>query len=127
MLLDACGADWTSVDLVEHRKGHDRRYSLDITKIGDELGYAPQVPFEAGLADVVDWYRENRAWWKPLKRATPTVVRQASPFKAGDVEATFAKAAATTGIWPTCCPGSVGHSHGWGRKRVTAVVACRSV
>ena len=75
MLLDACGADWTSVDLVEDRKGHDRRYSLDITKIGDELGYAPQVPFEAGLADVVDWYRENRAWWKPLKRATPTVVR----------------------------------------------------
>jgi dTDP-glucose 4,6-dehydratase len=67
MLLDACGADWDAVEHVEDRKGHDRRYSVDITKISDELGYAPRVPFEQGLADTVAWYRENRRWWEPLK------------------------------------------------------------
>ena len=67
LLLDACDADWGSVDNVEDRKGHDRRYSLDITKISTELGYTPQISFEDGLAHTVAWYRENRAWWEPLK------------------------------------------------------------
>jgi dTDP-glucose 4,6-dehydratase len=67
-LLQACGADWGRVDHVQDRKGHDRRYSVDITKISDELGYAPQVPFDQGLADTVRWYTENRAWWEPLKQ-----------------------------------------------------------
>ena len=49
------------------RKGHDRRYSLDITKIGEELGYAPQIGIEDGLAATVAWYQDNRAWWEPLK------------------------------------------------------------
>ena len=40
---------------------------MDIGKIQAELGYAPLVSFEQGLADVVQWYRENRAWWEPLK------------------------------------------------------------
>jgi dTDP-glucose 4,6-dehydratase len=66
-LLEACGADWGSVDNVADRKGHDRRYSLDITKISTELGYTPQVSFDEGLARTVQWYRENRAWWEPLK------------------------------------------------------------
>ena len=52
---------------VADRLGHDLRYSVDITKIREELGYEPQVPFEQGLADVVQWYRDNRAWWEPLK------------------------------------------------------------
>jgi dTDP-glucose 4,6-dehydratase len=66
-LLEACGAGWDKVRLVTDRKGHDRRYSLDITKIGEELGYAPRVSLEDGLAATVAWYRENRAWWEPLK------------------------------------------------------------
>ena len=66
-LLEACAADWSSVDNVEDRKGHDRRYSLDIGKIRAELGYEPQVTFDEGLARTVAWYRENRAWWEPLK------------------------------------------------------------
>ncbi|KDN22523.1 dTDP-glucose 4,6-dehydratase [Amycolatopsis rifamycinica] len=65
-LLAAVGADWDSVEPVEDRKGHDRRYSVDITKIGDELGYAPRVSFDDGLAATVAWYRDNRAWWEPL-------------------------------------------------------------
>lgn len=67
LLLDATGKDWSSVDRVEDRKGHDLRYSVDITKIRTELGYEPMVPFEQGLADVVQWYRERRDWWEPLK------------------------------------------------------------
>ncbi len=65
-LLEAVGASWDSVEPVEDRKGHDRRYSVDITKIHEELGYAPRVSFEDGLAETVAWYRDNRAWWEPL-------------------------------------------------------------
>jgi dTDP-glucose 4,6-dehydratase len=66
-LLAACGADWSSVEYVTDRKGHDRRYSLSIAKISEELGYQPQVSLQAGLAQTVRWYRENRAWWEPLR------------------------------------------------------------
>jgi dTDP-glucose 4,6-dehydratase len=66
-LVQVVGADWSSVRQVEDRKGHDLRYSVDITKIGAELGYAPLVPFEQGIEDTVAWYRDNRAWWEPLK------------------------------------------------------------
>ncbi|EHK87930.1 dTDP-glucose 4,6-dehydratase [Saccharomonospora azurea] len=66
-LLSAVGVGWEMVEPVEDRKGHDRRYSVDITKISTELGYRPEVDFDAGLADTVRWYAENRQWWEPLK------------------------------------------------------------
>jgi dTDP-glucose 4,6-dehydratase len=66
---DVEGARFDRVDRVEDRKGHDLRYSVDITKISNELGYTPQVDFKTGLAATVDWYRNNRAWWEPLKNA----------------------------------------------------------
>ncbi len=69
-LLAACGSTWDAVRYVEDRKGHDRRYALDISKISADLGYAPQVPFDAGLAETVAWYRANRPWWEPLKERT---------------------------------------------------------
>ncbi|MFG7946742.1 dTDP-glucose 4,6-dehydratase [Streptomyces cacaoi] len=65
-LLAACGADWDSVEHVPDRKGHDLRYSVDWTKIRDELGYTPRRTFDEALADTVAWYRANRAWWAPL-------------------------------------------------------------
>ncbi|MGQ5265294.1 dTDP-glucose 4,6-dehydratase, partial [Micromonospora sp. ZYX-F-536] len=68
-LLQACDADWDRVVPVADRKGHDRRYSLDITKISQELGYAPSIDLDHGLADTVRWYRDNRTWWEPLKSA----------------------------------------------------------
>jgi dTDP-glucose 4,6-dehydratase len=68
-LLEACDADWSMVVPVEDRKGHDRRYSLDITKIRNELGYEPGVGLTQGLADTVSWYKQSRAWWEPLKAA----------------------------------------------------------
>ena len=67
LLLDATGKDWSYVDRVADRLGHDLRYSVDITKISNELGYKPQVDFATGLAEVVQWYRDNRDWWEPLK------------------------------------------------------------
>jgi len=73
-LLAACGTGWDRVVPVADRKGHDRRYSLDISKIGTELGYAPTIDLDTGLADTVRWYRENRAWWEPLKRGPKAAV-----------------------------------------------------
>ena len=67
LLLEATGRNWSYVDRVPDRLGHDLRYSVDISKIQAELGYAPLVPFASGLADVVQWYRDNRDWWEPLK------------------------------------------------------------
>ena len=70
LLLAATGRDESFIEHVADRKGHDRRYSVDIGKIKRELGYEPLVPFESGLADVVKWYRDNRSWWEPLKEQT---------------------------------------------------------
>jgi dTDP-glucose 4,6-dehydratase len=66
-LLEACGVDDSMVERVPDRKAHDRRYSVDITKISTELGYQPLMSFDEGLASTVEWYRDNRAWWEPLK------------------------------------------------------------
>ena len=70
MLLQACGTGWEAVDYVTDRHGHDRRYSLDDSALR-ALGYAPRIGFGAGLTDTVRWYAANRAWWEPLKLATP--------------------------------------------------------
>jgi dTDP-glucose 4,6-dehydratase len=66
-LLDLCGHDESMIEPVADRLGHDRRYSVDWSKIRDELGYQPQVAFDEGLAQTVKWYRENESWWRPLK------------------------------------------------------------
>ncbi|MEU6061578.1 dTDP-glucose 4,6-dehydratase [Streptomyces sp. NPDC047097] len=66
LLVGACGADWSQVVHVEDRKGHDRRYSVDWTKIREELDYRPGTDFAKGLAETVAWYRRHRDWWGPL-------------------------------------------------------------
>jgi dTDP-glucose 4,6-dehydratase len=58
---------------VEDRKGHDLRYSVDISKINKELGYSPQVNFEDGLQQTIDWYKDNQSWWKKHKQAAPAI------------------------------------------------------
>ena len=67
-ILDIMGKGRESIEYVEDRKGHDLRYSVDITKISNELGYAPQVGWEVGLKETIKWYQENEAWWRPLKK-----------------------------------------------------------
>ena len=66
-LLASLGKSWdTHVRHVTDRLGHDRRYSLDASKVG-HLGWKPAVEFEQGLRDTVAWYHENESWWRPLK------------------------------------------------------------
>ncbi|PPK68505.1 dTDP-glucose 4,6-dehydratase [Actinokineospora auranticolor] len=66
-LLEITGRDESAIRPVADRLAHDRRYSVDITKISGELGYRPSVPIERGLRETVEWYRANRSWWEPLK------------------------------------------------------------
>jgi len=67
LILDSMGVDASSIEYVEDRKGHDLRYSVNWNKINRELGYEPYVKFEDGLRETIEWYRDNEAWWKPLK------------------------------------------------------------
>jgi len=59
--------------IIPDRPGHDRRYILDWTKIRRELGWEPQIPFDRGLAETVQWYAQNRDWWEPLRERAPVV------------------------------------------------------
>jgi len=70
-VLAAAGRPASLKTIVPDRPGHDRRYLLDSTKLRSELGWEPTVPFEAGLAATVAWYRDNRAWWEPLVERSP--------------------------------------------------------
>jgi dTDP-glucose 4,6-dehydratase len=65
-LLELTGADRSLLRSVPDRPGHDRRYSVDSTKV-HALGWKPQTSFEIGLRETVSWYRENRSWWEPIK------------------------------------------------------------
>lgn len=67
-LLAIFGLDPSFKRYVPDRPGHDRRYLLDSSKIRRELGWEPQVEFEAGFAETVSWYRNNSEWWLPLLR-----------------------------------------------------------
>ena len=66
-ILALMGKDSTSIEYVEDRLGHDLRYSVSHEKISRELGYEPQVTFEQGLLETINWYKENESWWRPLK------------------------------------------------------------
>lgn len=55
---------------VADRPGHDRRYAIDASKIQNELGWRPEMPWDQGLARTVDWYRSHRDWWERIKNGT---------------------------------------------------------
>jgi dTDP-glucose 4,6-dehydratase len=65
-LLGLVGKTSALIKPVSDRPGHDRRYSLDSTKLR-ALGWTPQTSFEAGLQTTVEWYRRNEWWWRPIK------------------------------------------------------------
>jgi dTDP-glucose 4,6-dehydratase len=66
-VLELAGKPADLKTIVPDRPGHDRRYLLDSSKIERELGWRPEIGFEDGLRETVEWYTENRAWWEPLK------------------------------------------------------------
>jgi dTDP-glucose 4,6-dehydratase len=72
-ILKAMGVGEEFIQPVEDRKGHDLRYSVDISKIDKELGYSPQVNFEEGLEQTINWYKNNDAWWKKHKQSAPAI------------------------------------------------------
>ena len=72
-ILKAMGVGEEFIQPVEDRKGHDLRYSVDISKINKELGYSPQVNFEEGLEQTINWYKNNEAWWKKHKQSAPAI------------------------------------------------------
>jgi dTDP-glucose 4,6-dehydratase len=59
--------------IVPDRPGHDRRYVLDWAKIRGELGWEPQVDWDSGIAETIDWYAVHREWWEPLRDRAPVV------------------------------------------------------
>lgn len=65
-LIELCGRDESAIEYVEDRLGHDRRYSIDCSKLR-RLGWSPAQDFAQGLEQTVAWYRDNRDWWEPLK------------------------------------------------------------
>ena len=69
-ILGSLGKPLSLIQPVADRPGHDRRYCLDTSKLRS-LGWAPEVPFEQGLRDTVDWYRGNDWWWRPIKEQDP--------------------------------------------------------
>ena len=68
VILSKMGRDESSIEYVQDRLGHDLRYSVSHEKISKELGYQPQVKFEEGIEETIDWYRRNESWWRPLKK-----------------------------------------------------------
>ena len=69
LIVEQLGADNALVRHVEDRAGHDRRYSLDTAKLR-ALGWKPRHAWEEGVRATVDWYRDNRDWWEPIKRSS---------------------------------------------------------
>jgi dTDP-glucose 4,6-dehydratase len=72
-VLAALGKPSSLKTIVPDRPGHDRRYLLDVSKIRTELGWAPSISFEDGIAGTVAWYAEHRSWWEPLRDRAPVV------------------------------------------------------
>ena len=65
-VLGLLGAGDDMIEYVQDRLGHDRRYSIDCSK-ANALGWKPSRTLDEALAETVEWYRANRAWWEPLK------------------------------------------------------------
>jgi dTDP-glucose 4,6-dehydratase len=68
LILECLGADQSLIRHVADRAGHDRRYSLDTTKLRS-LDWQPSRSWEDGIRQTIDWYRDNRDWWEPIKRS----------------------------------------------------------
>ncbi|WP_324650840.1 dTDP-glucose 4,6-dehydratase [Georgenia sp. H159] len=68
LILELMGHEPGDYEHVADRPGHDLRYAIDNTVLREELGWQPQFPdFRSGLADTIEWYRENESWWRPRK------------------------------------------------------------
>lgn len=69
-LLSAMGMRENMLQFISDRPGQDRRYAIDYSKIKDELGWEPTFTFDQGLEEMVNWYRNNIQWWKPIRESS---------------------------------------------------------
>lgn len=76
LILETLGKGAELKTTVADRPGHDRRYLLNSDKITRELGWRPEIDFEAGIRKTIEWYRDNRSWWLPLRERAPVVESQ---------------------------------------------------
>ncbi len=76
MLIKYFDLDEDKITFVKDRPGHDRRYAVDWSKIKNELGWQPEHEFAEWLHKTVDWYRDNEAWWRPLKEEAEAMYRK---------------------------------------------------
>ncbi|MDO4902895.1 MAG: dTDP-glucose 4,6-dehydratase [Limosilactobacillus sp.] len=67
LIVDTLGISEDHIKYVKDRLGHDKRYAIDPTKIETELGWKPEYTFDTGIVKTIDWYKNNEAWWQPLK------------------------------------------------------------
>jgi dTDP-glucose 4,6-dehydratase len=67
LLLELIGKPRTLIEYVKDRPGHDRRYAIDCSKAERELGWSPRVPFDQGLNETIQWYRDNRSWIETIR------------------------------------------------------------
>ncbi len=67
ILLERFGMGEEMIEFVADRPGHDLRYSVDTTKVTEELGWRPELGFDDALDATIQWYRDNEWWWRPLK------------------------------------------------------------
>ena len=67
LILEAMGKDESSIEYVQDRLGHDRRYAISNDKITSELGWEPSVTFEQGIKMTIDWYLNNQEWIKHIE------------------------------------------------------------
>lgn len=68
LILDAMNKDESSIEYVQDRLGHDRRYAISNDKITSELGWEPSVTFEEGILLTIDWYLNNKAWMESIEQ-----------------------------------------------------------
>jgi len=66
VILREMGAREERIEEVTDRLGHDFRYSLNIEKITKQLGYKPEISFEEGISQTIEWYKSHKKWWGPL-------------------------------------------------------------
>lgn len=80
MILKPMNLDESWLEFVKDRPGHDRKYVVDWSKIKNELGWKPEHDFDYWLGKTVEWYRENKWWWGPLKKRAESIYKKGTRY-----------------------------------------------